>query len=85
MLESGARKISTAAAKLTAERLRMTRTIAGHELATHGQDHRRVTTQTPREFREDVRRSKRTIEDVSGEEVIGYRAPSYSITARSFE
>lgn len=52
---------------------------AGHELATHGQDHRRVTTLTPREFREDVRRSKRTIEDIAGVEVIGYRAPSYSI------
>lgn len=52
---------------------------AGHELATHGQDHRRVTTLTPREFREDVRRSKRTIEDTAGVEVIGYRAPSYSI------
>ena len=52
---------------------------AGHELGTHGQDHRRVTTLTPKEFREDVRRSKRTIEDAAGAEVIGYRAPSYSI------
>lgn len=52
---------------------------AGHELGTHGQDHRRVTTMTPAEFREDVRRSKRTIEEVAGAEVIGYRAPSYSI------
>jgi polysaccharide deacetylase family protein (PEP-CTERM system associated) len=52
---------------------------AGHELGTHGQDHRRVTTMTPAEFREDVRRSKRTIEDVAGVQVIGYRAPNYSI------
>ncbi|HEX2223625.1 MAG TPA: XrtA system polysaccharide deacetylase [Thermoanaerobaculia bacterium] len=52
---------------------------AGHELGTHGQDHRQVTTLTPQEFREDIRRSKRTIEDASGAEVIGYRAPSYSI------
>ncbi len=52
---------------------------AGHELGTHGQDHRRVTTLSPEEFRRDVRRSKRTIEDASGAEVIGYRAPSYSI------
>jgi polysaccharide deacetylase family protein (PEP-CTERM system associated) len=51
----------------------------GHELGTHGQDHRRVTTLSPREFREDVRRSKRTIEDAAGVEVIGYRAPNYSI------
>lgn len=52
---------------------------AGHELGTHGQDHRKVTTLTPREFRADVRRSKQTIEDISGVEVIGYRAPNYSI------
>ncbi|MEA2690855.1 MAG: hypothetical protein QOJ16_242 [Acidobacteriota bacterium] len=52
---------------------------AGHELGTHGQDHRRVTTLTPDQFRLDIRRSKRTIEDASGEEVIGYRAPNYSI------
>ncbi|MFL6193313.1 MAG: XrtA system polysaccharide deacetylase [Thermoanaerobaculia bacterium] len=52
---------------------------AGHELATHGQDHRRVTHMTPAQFREDVRRSKATIEDVAGVEVIGYRAPNYSI------
>jgi polysaccharide deacetylase family protein (PEP-CTERM system associated) len=52
---------------------------AGHELGTHGQDHRRVTTLTPEEFRQDIRRSKRTIEDVAGVEVIGYRAPNYSI------
>jgi polysaccharide deacetylase family protein (PEP-CTERM system associated) len=52
---------------------------AGHELGTHGQDHRRVTTLTPSEFREDIRRSKATIEGVAGVEVIGYRAPSYSI------
>lgn len=52
---------------------------AGHELGTHGQDHRRVTTLTPREFRADVRRSKQTIEDAAGVQVIGYRAPSYSI------
>lgn len=60
---------------------RLVREIAadGHELATHGQDHRRVTTLTPAEFREDVRRSKATIEQISGQPVIGYRAPNYSI------
>jgi len=52
---------------------------AGHELGTHGQDHRRVTTLTPPQFREDVRRSKGLIEDAAGTEVIGYRAPNYSI------
>lgn len=57
---------------------------AGHELGTHGQDHRRVTKMTPAEFREDVRRSKKTIEDITGEAVIGYRAPNYSIVRETF-
>ncbi len=52
---------------------------AGHELASHGFDHRRVTTLTPERFREDVRTSKAIIEDITGEPIIGYRAPSYSI------
>jgi polysaccharide deacetylase family protein (PEP-CTERM system associated) len=54
-----------------------------HELASHGYGHRLVYDQTPDAFREDVRRAKRTIEDVSGQPVRGYRAPSYSITRRS--
>ncbi len=52
---------------------------AGHELASHGHDHRRVTTQTPVEFRNDVAGTKRRIEDIAGVEVLGYRAPTYSI------
>ena len=56
---------------------------AGHELASHGYGHRIVYSQTPDEFREDVRRAKRTIEDVSGQVVGGYRAPSFSITKKS--
>lgn len=57
---------------------------AGHEVGTHGQDHRRVTRMSPEEFREDVRRSKKTLEDITGEEVIGYRAPNYSIVRETF-
>jgi polysaccharide deacetylase family protein (PEP-CTERM system associated) len=56
---------------------------AGHEVASHGYGHRIVYTQTPDEFREDVRRAKRTLEDASGEAVAGYRAPSFSITKQS--
>ena len=52
---------------------------AGHEVASHGQDHRRVTHQTPEQFRESVRRSKRVLEDVIGSPVLGFRAPSFSI------
>jgi len=56
---------------------------AGHEIASHGYAHRLVYTQTPSEFRDDLRRAKRAIEDACGVEVCGYRAPSYSITRRS--
>lgn len=51
----------------------------GHELASHGWDHARVTTITAQEFRESVRRSKAVLEDVGGVEVNGFRAPSFSI------
>lgn len=51
----------------------------GHELASHGMSHIRATQQTPQEFAADVRQSKALLEDVSGAEVVGYRAPSFSI------
>jgi polysaccharide deacetylase family protein (PEP-CTERM system associated) len=56
---------------------------AGHEVASHGFEHRLVYDQTPKAFREDVRRAKAVLESVSGAPVIGYRAPSYSITPHS--
>lgn len=52
---------------------------AGHEVASHGCEHERVTTLTPAQFRESVRRSRSILEDISGAPVIGYRAPSFSI------
>lgn len=61
----------------------MVRQIAarGHEIASHGCMHDRVTTLTPEKFAQDLRTSKSLLEDLSGSEVIGYRAPSYSINA----
>lgn len=53
----------------------------GHELASHGWSHVRVTQQDQAAFRDDVVRTKALLEDVSGQEVIGYRAASYSIGA----
>ncbi|MFO1431482.1 MAG: XrtA system polysaccharide deacetylase [Candidatus Competibacteraceae bacterium] len=53
----------------------------GHELASHGYAHVRVTGQTPAEFYEDIQRSKQLLEDISGTAVRGYRAASYSIGA----
>jgi polysaccharide deacetylase family protein (PEP-CTERM system associated) len=56
---------------------------AGHEIACHSLLHRSIFNLTPQEFREDTHRAKSVIEDVSGKRVIGYRAPSFSITSRS--
>ncbi len=55
----------------------------GHEIASHGYAHRLIYDQTPAGFRDDVRRAKQILEDASGRRVVGYRAPSYSITPRS--
>ncbi len=55
----------------------------GHEIACHGYGHQLVYELGPEAFREDLRRARRTIEDATGVEVTGYRAPSYSITERS--
>lgn len=51
----------------------------GHELASHGFDHLRADRQTPGEFRDDVRRSKQVLEDLTGVSVRGYRAPTFSL------
>jgi len=56
---------------------------AGHELASHGYMHTRVTMQTPEAFCEDVTRTKVLLEDIAGCEVLGYRAASYSIVNRT--
>jgi polysaccharide deacetylase family protein (PEP-CTERM system associated) len=55
----------------------------GHEIACHGYAHRLIYEQSPEEFREDVRKAKAVLEDITGGPVIGYRAPSYSITRDS--
>ena len=56
---------------------------AGHELASHGFGHRLVYEMTPEQFRQDLRRARAAIEGAAGRAVLGYRAPSFSITARS--
>jgi polysaccharide deacetylase family protein (PEP-CTERM system associated) len=52
---------------------------AGHEVACHGYAHELVNRQDPSSFRRDVRRAKDLLEDLSGQPVLGYRAPNYSI------
>ncbi len=56
---------------------------SGHELASHGYQHIRVTEQSPEQFRQDLRISRQILEDVGGQSVIGYRAASYSIGAKN--
>lgn len=56
---------------------------AGHEVASHGHDHRRVFTFTPEEWRKDLRHSREVLENASGTQVTGYRAPSFSIDQRT--
>jgi polysaccharide deacetylase family protein (PEP-CTERM system associated) len=57
--------------------------LAGHELATHGYRHQLVYRLTPEEFRRDLRLSIDLIEQSGGQKVLGYRAPSFSITAEN--
>ena len=52
----------------------------GHEVASHGYAHELVTVQTPATFRRDVRKAKVFLEDLLGLPVLGYRAPSFTIT-----
>ncbi len=56
---------------------------AGHEVASHGWDHQRVFTMGPEQFRADLSRARAAIEDAGGTAVTGYRAPSFSIDART--
>jgi polysaccharide deacetylase family protein (PEP-CTERM system associated) len=55
----------------------------GHELASHGYGHLRASDQSEEEFRDDITRSKAVLEDISGQQVLGYRAPSFSIGTRN--
>jgi polysaccharide deacetylase family protein (PEP-CTERM system associated) len=56
---------------------------AGHELASHGWSHSVVWKLTPAEFRSEVSRSKSLLEDLSGQPVIGYRAPTFSVIPKT--
>jgi len=56
---------------------------AGHEIASHGYDHARVFTFDRPSFAEDIRKARKILEDAAGVEVLGYRAPSFSIDQRT--
>jgi polysaccharide deacetylase family protein (PEP-CTERM system associated) len=62
----------------------MRRIVAqGHEVASHGWDHARVHTLDRASFADDLARARAVLEDVTGQAVTGYRAPSFSIDARN--
>ena len=56
---------------------------AGHEIGTHGYSHTLVYNQTPQLFREELKRSIGTLQDLTGQEIRGHRAPFFSITKKS--
>jgi polysaccharide deacetylase family protein (PEP-CTERM system associated) len=56
---------------------------AGHEVASHGFDHELIYNQSAKAFRQDIRQTRQLLQDLSGQEVIGYRAPSYTIMTRT--
>ena len=66
---------------LAARRPALVRRIAqaGHEVASHGWSHRRLTAMGPAEFRDEARRSKAALEDACGARVLGFRAPNFSL------
>lgn len=55
---------------------------AGHEIASHGMNHDRVDELTLEQFARDVRESRKLLQDVTGQPVLGYRAPCYSLTSK---
>jgi len=56
---------------------------AGHEIASHGYDHARVFTLDAKRFEQDLNKTRKILEDASGQKVTGYRAPSFSIDRRT--
>ena len=55
----------------------------GHEIASHGYDHDKVTEISKNDFYQDVYRAKNVLEDIAAKEIIGYRAPSFSINKKN--
>jgi len=56
---------------------------AGHEIASHGYDHKMISRVTPEEFQKDIRKSKNVLEGITHHEILGYRAPTFSILEKT--
>lgn len=55
----------------------------GHEIASHGDLHRRVDALDPASFREDLARAAEAIDAAAGVRVTGFRAPSFSVSRQT--
>lgn len=53
--------------------------MKGHEIATHGYSHKRITDLNPLEFEKDLLKSIKILEEITGKKVQGYRAPWFTI------
>jgi len=56
---------------------------AGHEVGCHSSRHRRLHFLTPQQFRADTRRALAALQDAGGKQVLGYRAPTFSLVKRT--
>ncbi|HUP59837.1 MAG TPA: XrtA system polysaccharide deacetylase [Thermoanaerobaculia bacterium] len=56
---------------------------AGHEVGTHGYSHTLIYTQTPQVFQEEMKRAVGAVEQITGQKILGHRAPFFSITKKS--
>ncbi len=57
----------------------------GHEIASHGYGHCLCTDLSPLQLEEDLKKSKQILEEIIGEEVVGYRAPNFSVSRKVLE
>ncbi|MBN2009911.1 DUF3473 domain-containing protein [candidate division KSB1 bacterium] len=55
----------------------------GHEIASHGYGHKLVFTQSPEEFKDDIKHSIDTVGSITNSKILGYRAPDFSIISES--
>lgn len=58
---------------------------SGHEIASHSYAHKLVYTMTPLEFKQDLKKSCDALEQITGEKVLGFRAPSWSVKKENLE
>ncbi len=83
--EFGIRATFFVVGQIAASQPRLVRKIAerGHEVGSHSWDHRRIHRHTPASYREDLRLSRDAIEQATGQAVLGYRAPTFSVVAEN--